>query len=200
MFTGIVEELGRLESLDNGRLRIAATDVLDDVALGESIAVNGCCLTVVDLDLDAGWWRADVTLETFNRTSLGELGPGSPVNLERPVRLIDRLGGHLVQGHVDAVGYIVEPAPDLRIRMDPAMTRYVVEKGSITVDGISLTVVAALDDGFTVAIIPHTQAVTTLSSKQQGAAVNIEVDITAKYVEKLISWKVSEEQADEVTS
>jgi riboflavin synthase len=174
--------------------------VLADTKIGDSIAVNGCCLTVVDFDLNAGWWRADVTLETFNRTSLGELQPGSPVNLERPVRLIDRLGGHLVQGHVDAVGYIVEPAPDLRIRMDPAMTRYVVEKGSITVDGISLTVVAALDDGFTVAIIPHTQAVTTLSSKQQGAAVNIEVDITAKYVEKLISWKVSEGQADEVTS
>ena len=200
MFTGIVEELGEVITRSDDHVLVRAQAVLADTKIGDSIAVNGCCLTVVDFDLNAGWWRADVTLEPFNRTSLGELKPGSPVNLERPVRLIDRLGGHLVQGHVDAVGYIVEPAPDLRIRMDPAMTRYVVEKGSITVDGISLTVVAALDDGFTVAIIPHTQAVTTLSSKQQGAAVNIEVDITAKYVEKLISWKVSEGQADEVTS
>ncbi|MBC48111.1 MAG: riboflavin synthase [Ilumatobacter sp.] len=200
MFTGIVEELGEVITRSDDHVLVRAQAVLADTKIGDSIAVNGCCLTVVDFDLIAGWWRADVTLETFNRTSLGELKPGSPVNLERPVRLIDRLGGHLVQGHVDAVGYIVEPAPDLCIRMDPAMTRYVVEKGSITVDGISLTVVAALDDGFTVAIIPHTQAVTTLSSKQQGAAVNIEVDITAKYVEKLISWKVSEGQADEVTS
>jgi riboflavin synthase len=200
MFTGIVEELGEVITRSDDHVLVRAQAVLADTKIGDSIAVNGCCLTVVDFDLNAGWWRADVTLETFNRTSLGELQPGSPVNLERPVRLIDRLGGHLVQGHVDAVGHIVEPAPDLRIRMDPEMTRYVVEKGSITVDGISLTVVDALDDGFTVAIIPHTQAVTTLSSKQQGAAVNIEVDITAKYVEKLISWKVSEEQADEVTS
>ena len=207
MFTGLVEGQATVRVLkkEPAGLRLTIAPDRDcfpaaDVNIGDSISVCGCCLTVVDFDLNAGWWRADVTLETFNRTSLGELQPGSPVNLERPVRLIDRLGGHLVQGHVDAVGYIVEPAPDLRIRMDPAMTRYVVEKGSITVDGISLTVVAALDDGFTVAIIPHTQAVTTLSSKQQGAAVNIEVDITAKYVEKLISWKVSEGQADEVTS
>lgn len=200
MFTGIVEELGEVITRSDDHVVVRATTVLADTKIGDSIAVNGCCLTVVDFDLDGGWWRADVTLETFNRTSLGELVQGSPVNLERPVRLMDRLGGHLVQGHVDAVGHIVDPAPDLRIRMDPAMTRYVVEKGSVTVDGISLTVVDALDDGFTVAIIPHTEAVTTLSSKQHGAAVNIEVDITAKYVEKLISWTGSDAKASEVTS
>lgn len=189
MFTGIVEELSEVAERDGSRLRISAQTVLEDAELGASIAVNGCCLTVVAFDADAGWWEADVTQESFDRTNLGELAPGSPVNLERPVRLMDRLGGHLVQGHVDAVGEIVEPAPDLRVRVDPAMTRYIVEKGSITVDGISLTVVDALDDGFTVAIIPHTEAVTTLSSKGSGDLVNIEVDITAKYVEKLTSWR-----------
>lgn len=189
MFTGIVEELGEVAERDGSRLRISAQTVLEDAELGASIAVNGCCLTVVAFDADAGWWEADVTQESFDRTNLGELASGSPVNLERPVRLMDRLGGHLVQGHVDAVGEMVQPAPDLRVRVDPSITRYIVEKGSITVDGISLTVVDALDDGFTVAIIPHTEAVTTLSSKGPGDLVNIEVDITAKYVEKLTSWR-----------
>ena len=117
--------------------------------------------------------------------------PGDRVNLERPVRLIDRLGGHLVQGHVDGVGEIVDPAPDLRVRCAPELLRYVVEKGSITVDGISLTVVDPLDDGFTVAVIPHTAAVTTLGHKGPGARVNLEVDVTAKYVERLLAWKDS---------
>ncbi|WP_040494963.1 riboflavin synthase [Ilumatobacter nonamiensis] len=188
MFTGIVEELGEVIERSDRHVTVRARTVLSDATLGDSIAVNGCCLTVVDFDADAGWWRADVTQESFDRTSLGDLEPGSPVNLERPVRLADRLGGHLVQGHVDAVGEIVEPAPDLRVRMDEAMTRYVVEKGSITVDGISLTVVEALDDGFTVAVIPHTEAVTTLATKGAGERVNIEVDVTAKYIEKLIGW------------
>lgn len=188
MFTGIVEELGAVIERTDRHVLIGASTVLADVRTGDSIAVNGCCLTVVDFDAAAGWWRADVTQESFDRTSLGDLAPGSPVNLERPIRLMDRLGGHLVQGHVDAVGEIVAPAPDLRVRMDPEMMRYVVEKGSITVDGISLTVVEALDDGFTVAIIPHTEAVTTLASKRSGDRVNIEVDVTAKYIEKLIAW------------
>ncbi len=196
MFTGIVEELGRVVARDGDRLRIAATTVLDDVELGASIAVNGCCLTVVAFDrgdrgdgTEPGWWEAELTDETWSRTSLGDLAVGDPVNLERPVRLADRLGGHLVQGHVDGVGEIVGPAPDLRIRCAPELMRYVVEKGSITVDGISLTVVEPLDDGFTVAIIPHTQAVTTLGTKGPGDRVNLEVDVTAKYVEKLLSWK-----------
>lgn len=188
MFTGIVEELGEIAERDGSRLRVNASTVLDDVGIGDSISVNGCCLTVVGFDAEGGWWDADVTTETFDRTSLGDLVTGSPVNLERPVRLVDRLGGHLVQGHVDTVGEIVDAAPDLRVRLDHAVTKYIVEKGSITVDGISLTVVDALDDGFTVAIIPHTEAVTTLATKGPGDRVNIEVDVTAKYIERLISW------------
>ncbi len=146
--------------------------------------MNGCCLTVVALG--DGWWEADVTDETFDRTNLGDLQPGDPVNLERPVRLEDRLGGHLVQGHVDGVGTIVEPAPDLRVTAPAALLPLLVEKGSITVDGISLTVVEPTADGFTVAVIPHTAAVTTLGHKGVGARVNLEVDVIAKYVERLL--------------
>ena len=184
MFTGIVEELGSVVSLVGPRVRLAARSVLDGVGLGDSIAVNGCCLTVVDWGDD--WWEADVSEETFKRTSLGSLSPGDPVNLERPVRLSDRLGGHLVQGHVDAVGEVVDGVPDLRVRMPADLTRYVVEKGSITVDGVSLTVVDALSDGFTVAVIPHTAAVTTLGSRSPGDPVNLEVDVMAKYAERLL--------------
>ena len=185
MFTGIVEELGSVESLVGPRLRLRAAAVLDDVRLGASIAVNGCCLTVVAWGDD--WWEADVSDETFSRTSLGTLGPGDPVNLERPVRLEDRLGGHLVQGHVDAVGRVVDPAPDLRVAMPPGLLRYVVEKGSVTVDGVSLTVVDVLDDGFSVALIPHTAEVTTLGSRRPGDPVNLEVDVMAKYAERLLA-------------
>ena len=191
MFTGIVEELGAVASLEGPRLRISARTILEGVGLGDSTAVNGCCLTVVAFDVDAGWWEADVSDETFARTSLGRLRVGDPVNLERPVRLADRLGGHLVQGHVDAVGEVVEPVPDLRVRMPAELTRYVVEKGSITVDGVSLTVVDALDDGFTVAIIPHTSAVTTLGVRRPGDLVNLEVDVTAKYIEKLVAAQLA---------
>lgn len=187
MFTGIVEELGTVVERDGERLRLGATTVLDDVEMGASIAVNGCCLTVVAWGDD--WWDAELTDETWSRTSLGDLAVGDPVNLERPVRLSDRLGGHLVQGHVDGVGTIAEPAPDLYVRCDPDLLRYVVDKGSITVDGISLTVVEVRDDGFTVAIIPHTEAVTTLATKRSGDRVNLEVDVTAKYVEKLLAWR-----------
>ena len=189
MFTGIVEELGTVVSRDGRRLRIAAKAVLDDVALGASIAVNGTCLTVVDWSADEGWWDADVVEETYTRTSLGALQPGHPVNLERPVRLSDRLGGHLVQGHVDGVGEIVSAAPDLRVRCARGLLRYIVEKGSITVDGISLTIAAVHDDGFGVAVIPHTMEVTTLGHKGPGDPVNLEVDVTAKYVERLLAWK-----------
>ena len=197
MFTGIVEELGSVAARDGARLRINASLVLDDVQLGASMAVNGCCLTVVDWGGDGdgacdkpSWWEADVSDESFARTGLAQLRVGDPVNLERPVRLQDRLGGHLVQGHVDGVGEIVEVAPDLKVQVrDHDLMRYVVEKGSITVDGISLTVVDVLDDGFTVAVIPHTLEVTTLGSKEAGALVNLEVDVTAKYVERLLAWK-----------
>lgn len=186
MFTGIVEELGRVESRNGQKLRLACTTVLDDVVMGASIAVNGCCLTVVDWDADAGWWEADVTDESYDRTQLGDLQPGDPVNLERPVRLEDRLGGHLVQGHVDAVGEILAPAPDLKVKIPAELHRYVVEKGSITVDGISLTVVDPGAEGFTVAVIPHTAEITTLGAKGVGDRVNIEVDVMAKYAEKLL--------------
>jgi len=191
MFTGIVEELGKVASRDGSRLRLACSAVLDGAAIGDSTAVNGCCLTIVAFDAEQGWWEADVSDETFARTNLGALGAGDPVNLERPVRLEDRLGGHLVQGHVDAVGEVVQGAPDLRIRMPKELLRYVVEKGSITVDGISLTVVEPLDDGFTVAVIPHTAAVTTLGTKGPGSLVNLEVDVMAKYTERLIEAQLA---------
>ena len=183
MFTGIVEELGRLSSRDGSRFTFTAERVTADAEMGGSIAVNGCCLTVVDMG--PGWWRADVVDETLARTNLGDLRPGDPVNLERPVRLNDRLGGHLVQGHVDAVGEVVAAAPELAVRAPH--TRYIVEKGSVAVDGVSLTVVEVADDRFRVAVIPHTAEVTTLGRLQRGDAVNLEFDILAKYVERLLS-------------
>ena len=189
MFTGIIEELGTVVSREGPRLRIAARIVLDDVTMGASIAVNGTCLTVVGWDERDGWWEADVVAESYARTALGQLQPGHRVNLERPVRLSDRLGGHLVQGHVDGVGSIVSAAPALRIQCPADLLRYIVAKVSITVDGISLTVVTPTGDGFTVAVIPHTTEVTTLGQKGPGDLVNLEVDITAKYVERLLSWK-----------
>jgi riboflavin synthase len=185
MFTGIVEELGRVAGMEGDRLRIEATTVLEDAKVGDSTAVNGCCLTVVDMG--PGWWEADVTAESRSRTNLGDLRPGDPVNLERPVRLADRLGGHLVQGHVDAVGEIVRGAPDLQVRMPPELGRYVVEKGSITVDGVSLTVASVDDTSFTVSLIPTTLELTTLGHKGIGDLVNLEVDVLAKYVERLMS-------------
>ena len=194
MFTGIVEELGEVRSRDGARLRLGASTVLEGVAIGDSTAVNGCCLTVVAFGDD--WFEADVSEETYTRTSLGDLEPGAPVNLERPVRLADRLGGHLVQGHVDAVGTVVAPVPDLQIRMVPDLLRYVVEKGSITVDGVSLTVVHPLDDGFTVAVIPHTAAVTTLGHRAPGDRVNLEVDVIAKYTERLLADRTMPIQED----
>ncbi|MGD9704487.1 MAG: riboflavin synthase [Acidimicrobiia bacterium] len=192
MFTGIVEELGHVAAVterdDGRRLRIAATTVLADATVGSSIAVNGCCLTVVELGDDGAtqWWETDISGETMLRTDIGRLQPGDPVNLERPVRLADRLGGHIVLGHVDAVGTIVAPAPNLVVRIPREQMRYVVEKGSITVDGISLTAFDLGDDTFGVAVIPHTAAVTTLGSKGSGDVVNIEVDVLAKHVERLL--------------
>ena len=185
MFTGIVEELGSVVSREGPRLRIGAATVLGDIEMGASIAVNGCCLTVVGWGDD--WWEADVVDASYSRTQLGDLQAGSRVNLERPVRLEDRLGGHLVQGHVDAVGEIVAAAPDLEVRVPEHLMRYIVEKGSITIDGISLTVVQPGPDTFTVAVIPHTTEVTTLGHKGVGDRVNIEVDVMAKYAEKLLA-------------
>lgn len=183
MFTGIVEEVGAIESLEHGRLRIAASLVLGGTRLGDSIAVNGCCLTVVELGDD--WWEAELSDETLARTGFGRHAVGGSVNLERAVRLDDRLGGHLVQGHVDGAGEIVAVEPLLRIRVPVELSPYLVEKGSVAVDGVSLTVVDALADEFTVAVIPHTSAVTTLGTRRPGDRVNIEVDVLAKYVARL---------------
>jgi riboflavin synthase len=190
MFTGIVEELGQIRSFEGATLRIGADTVLEDAGIGDSIAVNGCCLTVTATGRDdqGGWWEADVSHETLRRTNLGDCAPGTVVNLERPVRAQDRLGGHIVQGHVDAVGEIVEAVPDLRVRVPLDLLRYLVVKGSVTVDGVSLTIVDVLEDGFTVAVIPHTAEVTTLGRKGPGDAVNLEVDVTVKYVERLLEW------------
>jgi riboflavin synthase len=185
MFTGIVEEQGEVLARDGARIRIGASTVLEGAGIGDSTAVNGCCLTIVAMG--EGWWEADVSDETFDRTTLGGLAVGDLVNLERPVRLADRLGGHLVQGHVDAVGTVVEPAPALRVALPEGLGRYIVEKGSITVDGVSLTVVEVDDTSFTVAVIPHTAAVTTLGPARAGTPVNLEVDVMAKYAEKLLA-------------
>jgi len=194
VFTGIIEELGRVRAIDRreggARLEIAASTVLADTRPGDSIAVNGCCLTVVDRG--DGWWAADAVIETLERTALGSLERDDSVNLERPLRLSDHLGGHLVQGHVDAVGQVAarRPLADGSTRFTfsaPAdVLRYVVEKGSVAVDGISLTVAALGDEAFDVAIIPHTLAVTTLGQRDPGAAVNVEADLIAKYVERLL--------------
>ena len=164
---------------------------LAGVELGASIAVNGCCLTVVALDDRT--WSADAVIETLARTNLGDLAVGDPVNLERPMRLADRLGGHLVQGHVDATGTVRarEPLPDgstlITFDAPVAILRYVVHKGSITVDGVSLTVASRTDETFSVALIPHTLAVTTLGARSPGTRVNLEVDLIAKYVEALVA-------------
>jgi riboflavin synthase len=193
MFTGIVEELGEVIGIepegDSARLTIRGPLVAEDAAHGASIAVNGVCLTVTDVK-DAAF-TADVMRETLSRSSLGVLRPGSRVNLERPVRLADRLGGHLVQGHVDGVGSIVSRESGDRwdvvtIGLPEELSRYVVEKGSITVDGVSLTVVDAGADRFTVALIPTTLELTVLGRKQPGDPVNLEVDVVAKYVERLL--------------
>jgi riboflavin synthase len=182
VFTGLIEELGALRARNGARFTFEAALVTDDAKVGDSIAVNGCCLTVVELG--PGSWSADVVDETLRRTTLGDLDLGDPVNLERPVRLSDRLGGHVVQGHVDGVGEVVTGAPDLVVRTPD--TRYVVEKGSIAVDGVSLTVVHAGEDHFSVAVIPHTAAVTTLGRRRPGDRVNLEFDLIAKYVERLL--------------
>jgi riboflavin synthase len=206
MFTGIVEELGTIRAIDEReggvRVEVECAAVLEDAAMGASIAVNGCCLTVVELG--EGWWGADAVTETLVRTSLGALAVGDPVNLERPLRLDDRLGGHMVQGHVDGVGELVDraPLPDgstrMRFRIPDHLLRYIVEKGSITIDGISLTVASLHDNGLDVAVIPHTLAVTGLGVKEPGGPVNLEVDVLAKYVERLLVTSNAEGRGPEL--
>jgi riboflavin synthase len=194
MFTGIVEELGTVAGTeDQGdaiRLTVHSPHVLADAGLGDSIAVNGCCLTVAERDGDT--WTADVMQETLDKTSLAGVRPGDRVNLERAVTPQTRLGGHIVQGHVDGVGTILRRTPSehwelVEVSMPAELARYLVDKGSITVDGVSLTVVDAGDDRFTVSLIPETLARTTLGSRQPGDRVNLEVDVIAKHVEKLLN-------------
>jgi riboflavin synthase len=199
MFTGIVEELGEIIEIepdgDAARLTVRGPLVAQDAVSGASIAVNGVCLTVTEVKDDA--FAADVMHETLRRSSLGALRPGSRVNLERSVRPVDRLGGHLVQGHVDGVGEILAREPGERwevvtISLPAELSRYVVEKGSIAVDGTSLTIVEAGRDRFTVALIPTTLARTVLGAKQPGDPVNIEVDVIAKYVERLLDARAGD--------
>lgn len=189
MFTGIVEELGTVVAAGGGRLAVSGPVVTADARPGDSIAVNGVCLTVVAIEPPR--FTADVMPETLRRTSLGALHPGDRVNLERAARVGDRLGGHIVQGHVDGVGSVVERQPGaewdlVRFSLPAGLHRYVVEKGSITVDGVSLTVVAVDAGSFTVGLIPTTLALTTLGQKAVGDPVNLEVDVVAKYVERLV--------------
>ena len=190
MFTGIVEERGTVRSVHDGRLSIDCRTVTGDSSIGASVAVNGTCLTVVERD--DGHLVFDLSPETLERTNLGGLAPGGLVNLERPLTLSARLGGHLVQGHVDGVGSVVSVDPDgvggalLRIEIPEDLLDAVVSKGSITIDGVSLTVAELHDDGVTIALIPHTLAVTTLGSAAPGDAVNVEVDLIARYVQRLI--------------
>ena len=180
MFTGLVQARGTVASLDGGRLRIEARL---ELAPGDSVAVNGVCLTAVDPD-ERGF-EADVVGETLERTSLGALAEGEPVNLELPLRATDRLGGHVVQGHVDGTGTVERPGARLRVAAGPELLRYVVEKGSIAIDGVSLTVAAVDEEGLEVALIPETLERTTLGALDAGRRVNLEVDVLAKYVEKL---------------
>ncbi|OEJ31099.1 riboflavin synthase [Streptomyces subrutilus] len=198
MFTGIVEELGEVAEVEQleeaSRFRLRGPLVTEDAKHGDSIAVNGVCLTVVDTA--DGEFTADVMQETLNRSSLGALAKGSRVNLERPMALGGRLGGHLVQGHVDGTGEIISRTPSehweiVKVALPENLSRYVVEKGSITVDGVSLTVVEAAADWFTISLIPTTLALTTLGIKQPGDPVNLEVDVLAKYVERLLAAGVN---------
>jgi riboflavin synthase len=188
MFTGIVEELGRVVSRDGGRIVVRCPVAASDAAIGDSLSIDGVCLTVVALEADAVSF--DISPETFDRTSLGALDEGDPVNVERPATLASRLGGHLVQGHVDGVASVAAVRPDaeggvrLSVRLPAHLLRFVVEKGSITLDGVSLTVAALRGDEIDVALIPHTLAATTLGTTRVGDALNVEVDVIAKYVAK----------------
>ncbi len=193
MFTGIIEEIGHVQRINqqsrSAQIQIKASKVLGDVAVGDSIAVNGVCLTVVSFDNQH--FTADVMPETINKTTLQELKPGSPVNLERALQVGGRLGGHIVQGHVDAVGTIVqkqvlEIAIIYRIKTTPELLQFVVPKGSVAIDGISLTVVDVFQDSFTVSLIPHTAHETTLGGKDPGDRVNLESDIIGRYVQHLM--------------
>jgi len=190
MFTGIVEEVGTVVHSDSGRLKVTAVKVLEGLKVGDSISVNGACLTITTRDVDS--FSVDVVPETLRRTNLGHLSPGGTVDLERPVAVAGRLDGHIVQGHVDGTGTVEDITDDgeallVTIKTPPPLMRYVVEKGFIAVDGISLTVVNCDRDSFVFTVIPYTQENTVLGTRKVGDLVNLEVDIVAKYVERLTS-------------
>lgn len=193
MFTGIVEEMGKIQNIKKGShsaaLQIAAREITADLHMGDSVAVNGVCLTVTDFSSNS--FTADVMHETLNRTALADLKTGSPVNLERAIAANGRFGGHIVSGHVDGVGQITDITRDdnaiwYTIATQPEIMHYMVEKGSITIDGISLTVARVNEQSFAISAIPHTVAVTTLGGKNIGDRVNLENDIIGKYVEKFL--------------
>lgn len=194
MFTGLVEELGKVKNIIRGtksiRLTIEAHKIFSDIKLGDSIAVNGICLTATDIKHNQ--FTADVMPETMQRTSLAILKPGDVVNLERALQLNDRLGGHIVSGHIDGIGIIntIEQNDNailIKINAEPDILKYVVTKGSIAIDGISLTIVEVTTDWFLVSIIPHTAAMTTLGFKTTGDPVNLETDVLSKYIEKFLN-------------
>jgi riboflavin synthase len=192
MFTGLVQQLGTLTSLEGGRLAVTAT-LADELSVGDSVAVNGACLTATSVT--PGAFTADVMEETLRRTALGALRPGYPVNLELPLRAADRLGGHFVQGHVDGVGTVAAVHDEgfsrlVEIEAEAGLMRYVVEKGSIAVDGVSLTVASLAEGTFGVSLIPETLERTTLGRASPGDSVNLEVDVLAKYVERLMGAAV----------
>lgn len=200
MFTGLAAELGSVERLVEGdsffRLTVRAQKILTDLKIGDSVAVNGVCLTVTDLNSNRGF-TADVMPETVRRTTLYRLQPGDPVNLERSLRLMDGLDGHIVQGHVESVGQILSVTPEgnallYQIATSPDILRYIVEKGSVAVDGISLTVTHVTAGQFGVSLIPHTAKMTTLGHKHAGDPVNLETDILARYVEKMLGLNSGE--------
>ena len=189
MFTGIVEEVGVVASISQNAMTVRASKVTEDLKLGDSIAVNGACLTAVNFT--AGEFSVDLSPETMRRTSLGELSEGRPVNLERALLASDRMGGHIVQGHVDGTGRVMSIKPEgdsniFRIRVPKRLIRYIVEKGFVAVDGISLTVVKRGASSFTLAVIPYTSINTNLAAVSVGDRVNLEADILAKYVESLL--------------
>ena len=196
MFTGIVEELGSIKTIVHSsrsvKLTVKANKILEDINLGDSIAVSGACLTVVDFT--ANEFTADVMPETLNRTALANIKSGDFVNLERALSLNTRLGGHIVSGHVDGMGEIISMNKDdnaiiIKIKVNESIAKYVIEKGSVTIDGISLTVVECSNTWFSVSIIPHTASATTLAIKKPGDFVNIENDIIGKYVERLLFFQ-----------
>jgi riboflavin synthase len=187
MFTGLVADVGRVAAVhqdDDGAVFDVATPLAAELRSGDSVAVNGVCLTASEVN--GGGFQAEAMNETLVHSSLGGLDAGAQVNLELPLRAGDRIGGHLVQGHVDAVGEVLRPAPDLWVRTPQELLPYLVKKGSVAVDGCSLTVVDVDGDGFGAAVIPHTAAVTTLGTRRTGDAVNLEADVIAKYVERLL--------------